>query len=103
MRLASRWILLALFFSAPGLPLATHAGEPLARPLVALGAISANTVPLWVAKEQGFFRKYGLDPQLVFIIAGRAAQAMLAGEVNIGTIGSTHVINVVTAGDQRGI
>ena len=39
MRLASRWILLALAFSAPGLPLATDAGEPLARPLVAVATV----------------------------------------------------------------
>ena len=62
------------------------------------GALSGNTVPLWIAKEQGFFRKYNLDPQLIFIIAGRAAQAMLSGEIKIGIIGATHVANVVTSG-----
>jgi NitT/TauT family transport system substrate-binding protein len=62
------------------------------------GAISGNTVPLWIAKEQGFFGKYNLDPQLIFIIAGRAAQAMLSGEIKIGIIGATHVANVVTSG-----
>jgi ABC-type nitrate/sulfonate/bicarbonate transport system substrate-binding protein len=60
--------------------------------------MSGNTVPLWLAKEQGFFRKYGLDPQLIFIIAGRAAQAMLSGETSVGVIGATHVTNVVTSG-----
>jgi ABC-type nitrate/sulfonate/bicarbonate transport system substrate-binding protein len=60
--------------------------------------LRANTVPLWPAKEQGFFRKYGLDPQLIFIIAGRAAQAMLSGETSIGVIGATHVTNMVTSG-----
>jgi len=44
------------------------------------------------------FRKYGLDVDLVFIIAGRAAQAMLAGQVAVGLIGATHVTNAVTAG-----
>jgi ABC-type nitrate/sulfonate/bicarbonate transport system substrate-binding protein len=54
------------------------AEAPARFPLV-YGAMSGNTVPLWIAKEQGFFRKYNLDPQLIFIIAGRAAQAMLPG------------------------
>jgi NitT/TauT family transport system substrate-binding protein len=75
-----------------------RAAEAPARFLLAHGAISGNTTPLWIAKEQGFFRKHGVDPQLVFIIAGRAAQAMLAGEVNVGVIGATHVTNAVTAG-----
>ena len=81
----------------------SYVGEPYAAeaptrfPLV-YGAMSGNTVPLWLAKEQGFFRKYGLDPQLIFIIAGRAAQAMLSGETTVGVIGATHVTNVVTSG-----
>ena len=75
-----------------------HAAESLVRFPFVYGAISGNTVPLWIAKEQGFFRKYNLDPQLIFIIAGRAAQAMLSGEIKIGIIGATHVANVVTSG-----
>lgn len=66
--------------------------------LFAYGGVSASAVPLWVAKEQGIFRKYGLEPQLVFIIAGRAAQAMVAGEVNIESNGANHVANAVTSG-----
>src|SRR3990167_7821006 len=83
--------------SAGSLP-AAAAGEPAAKLLLAHGAISNNVTPLWMAKEQGLFRKYGLDVDLVFIIAGRAAQAMLAGQVRVGLIGATHVTNVVTAG-----
>ena len=75
-----------------------HAAEAPARFPLVYGAMSGNTVPLWLAKEQGLFRKYGLDPQLIFIIAGRAAQAMLSGEINIGVIGATHVTNAVTSG-----
>ncbi len=66
--------------------------------LLAHGAISANVAPLWIAKEQGMFRKHGLDVDLVFIIAGRATQAMLAGQVPVGLVGATHVTNAVTGG-----
>ena len=52
----------------------------------------------WVAREQGFFRKHSLEVEPVFIIASRAAQAMLAGEVQVGLIGPTHVTNAVAAG-----
>lgn len=74
------------------------AAEPLTKLVVANGAINSNVTPLWIAKDEGFFRKYGLDVEMVFIIAGRAAQAMLAGQVAIGLIGATHVTNAVTAG-----
>ena len=83
--------------SAGSLP-AAAAGEPAAKLLLAHGAISNNVTPLWVAKDHGLFRKYGLDVDLVFIIAGRAAQAMLAGQVSVGLIGATHVTNAVTGG-----
>ena len=66
--------------------------------LIAHGAISNNVAPLWIAKEQGIFKKYGLDVDLVFIIAGRAMQAMLAGQVPVGLVGGTHVTNANTAG-----
>lgn len=81
-----------IFFAA-----AVDAAEP-TRVLIAHGAISNNTAPLWIAKEQGIYRKYGIDAELVFIIAGRAMQAMLAGQVPVATVGATHVVNANTAG-----
>lgn len=83
------------------LPSPIYAAEPAnTKVLLAYGAISNNVAPLWIAKEQQLFRKYGLDVDLVFIIAGRAAQAMLAGQVPVGLIGATHVTNAVTAGGE---
>ena len=73
------------------------AAEP-TKLLIAHGAISNNVAPLWIAKEQGIFRKYGIEADLVFIIAGRAMQAMLAGQVPVGLVGGTHVLNANTGG-----
>jgi ABC-type nitrate/sulfonate/bicarbonate transport system substrate-binding protein len=75
-----------------------HAAEAPAKFILAYGAIGGNALPLWIAKEQGIFRKYSLDPQLVYIIAGRAMQSMLAGDIQFGLLGATHVTNAVTAG-----
>jgi NitT/TauT family transport system substrate-binding protein len=75
----------------------SSAAEP-TKLLIAHGAISNNVTPLWIAKEQGIFRKYGIEAELVFIIAGRAMQAMLAGQVPIGLVGATHVVNANTGG-----
>jgi NitT/TauT family transport system substrate-binding protein len=70
----------------------------LTKVVIAHGAISNNVEPLWIAKEQGIFRKYGIEAELVFIIAGRAMQAMLAGQVPVGLVGGTHVVNANTGG-----
>ena len=75
-----------------------RAAQPLTKLIVAYGSVSSNATPLWIAHEQGFFNKYGMDAESVFIIGGRAIQAMVAGQVEVGFIGPVHVTNAVTAG-----
>ena len=76
----------------------SEATESVSKALFAYGAINAYMTSIWVAKEQGFFRKHNVEVEPVFIIATQAAQAMLAGEVQVGLIGPTHVVNAVVAG-----
>ena len=82
---------LALVFTCGLLGGVAKAAEVPTKSILAYGAIGGNAMPLWIAKEQGIFRKYSLDPQLVYIIAGRAMQSMLAGEIQFGLLGATHV------------
>jgi len=90
------WVAAALsWFLLAGSGLAAEAPVKF---LFAYGAIGGNAMPLWIAKEQGIFRKYNIDAELVFIIAGRAMQAMLAGQVPVGFVGGTHVVNANTSG-----
>ena len=98
MRFPAALAALALNLAFPSLHTTANAAESLTKLFLAQGAISNDVTPLWFAKDQGLFRKYGLDVDNVFIIAGRAAQAMLAGQVPVGLIGATHVTNAVTAG-----
>jgi ABC-type nitrate/sulfonate/bicarbonate transport system substrate-binding protein len=92
------WIVTAVFLSCIfSLSAPSFAAEP-TKLLIAHGAISNNVAPLWIAREEGIFRKYGIEAELVFIIAGRAMQAMLAGQVPVGTVGATHVVNANTGG-----
>src|SRR5947199_9163177 len=96
-----RWLAVVL---AWGLVVgAVHAAEPPTRFMLAYGALGGNAVPLWVGKAQGIFRKYNLDPQLIYIIAARAMQSMLAGEIQVGVPGATHVTDAATAGGDMKI
>src|SRR5512135_1164692 len=81
-----------------GSAISAAAAESMSKALFAYGAINAYMTSTWIAKEQGFFRKHNVEVQPVFIIATQAAQAMLAGEVQVGLIGPTHVVNAVAAG-----
>src|SRR5574341_935254 len=75
-----------------------QAAESPSKAMFAYGAINAYMASTWIAKEEGFFRKHNVEVEPVFIIATQAAQAMLAGEVQIGLIGPTHVVNAAVAG-----
>src|SRR6266481_1056079 len=67
------------------------AAEPL---LVVNSALNMLTVPLWVAKEKGYFHKYGLDVNTIYIPSGTMGmQALLAGETKILAADGSSVVN----------
>jgi NitT/TauT family transport system substrate-binding protein len=63
--------------------------------------IAWNSLPWWMAKEAGFFEKYGLDVEMNYEGASSViVQVMLANEANFaGLAGPAVVSNVVAGGD----
>ena len=56
---------------------------------VPFAALSPNYAPLWVAGEGGFFKKYNLEVQPIYISAGSVIiPAVLSGQVDIANMGS---------------
>src|SRR5262249_1876520 len=56
---------------------------------VPFAALSPNYAPLWVAEQGGFFKKYNLDVQPIYISAGSVIiPAVLSGQVDIANMGS---------------
>jgi len=49
------------------------------RIVIGYSALQAPVAPLWVSQEQGFFRKYGIEPKLVFV---RTTSVHIAGLVS---------------------
>jgi NitT/TauT family transport system substrate-binding protein len=65
----------------------------------AYSALSGLQAPLWVAKEAGFFKKHGIDPQILFIVGGRViSQAMFAGELQMGLSSMAALLQANAAG-----
>jgi NitT/TauT family transport system substrate-binding protein len=85
-------------FTVAGITLlASVAGAAEQRPLqkinVAFSSISGNMAPLWVTLDKGFFRKYGLDVQMILIESGTTtAQALVAGDISFATLAGPAVI-----------
>ena len=62
------------------------------------------SVPQWIAKETGLFKKHGLDVDLVFIDGStRGIQSLLAGDLNFTEAVGTSAINGRIAGGDIAI
>jgi ABC-type nitrate/sulfonate/bicarbonate transport system substrate-binding protein len=56
---------------------------------VPFAALSPTYAPLWIADQAGFFKKYGLDVQLIYISAGSVIiPAILSGQVDVANMSS---------------
>ena len=68
----------------------TADGQELKKIKIGYPAISYNQIHIWIAKDAGIYRKYGLDAEVIFFRGGQmATQALVAGDppiVNIGTV-----------------
>jgi NitT/TauT family transport system substrate-binding protein len=60
---------------------------------------TASITPLWVAHDEGFFRKYGLDAELVAIPGGeRIVAAVVSGEVPLTALASSALLAAALGG-----
>lgn len=58
-------------------------------------SISSRQAQLWVARDEGLFRKYGLDVDLIFLRGGQIAiQAVTGGDPPLVTIGNVIIANL---------
>jgi NitT/TauT family transport system substrate-binding protein len=89
------WILLALvftFFSFPVPGAAQLGGKPEKSAFtISYTQASGAFTPLWVAQETGLFKKQGLDVTLKLLNSQVAAQALVAGEADVISVGPEFV------------
>lgn len=88
---------LVFMFTAlsPGITSAVEsaADRPLEKITIAYSSISGNMAPLWITHDRGFFRKYGLDVQLVFIESGSTTvQSLISKDVAFAQMAGAGVV-----------
>jgi NitT/TauT family transport system substrate-binding protein len=67
--------------------------------VLAYAAMNARVAPLWVARERGFFAKYGISADTIFVRgAPTLVAAMAANEIDVGYTGGTAVVGAVANG-----
>jgi NitT/TauT family transport system substrate-binding protein len=66
---------------------------PLEKITIAYSSISGHMAPLWITHDRGFFRKYGLDVQLVFIESGSTAvKSLVSKDVGFAQMAGAAVV-----------
>ncbi|HZE36943.1 MAG TPA: ABC transporter substrate-binding protein [Candidatus Eisenbacteria bacterium] len=70
---------------------------------VKIGALKlSSSAPLFIGVDKGFFKEYGIDPELVFFqAAAPIATALATGQIEVGATGITAALyNIVLGGEQ---
>jgi len=73
---------------------------------VKIGALKlTSSAPLFIGVEKGFFREFGIEPELVFFqAAAPIATALATGQIDVGATGVTAALyNIVLGGEQMWI
>jgi NitT/TauT family transport system substrate-binding protein len=77
----------------------THAASGGRTVVIAHAAMNARVAPLWVARDRGFFSKYGVNADTIFVRgAPTLVAAMQSNEIDVGYTGGTAVVGAVANG-----
>ena len=70
---------------------------------VRIGYVSRSILdmPFIVARDRGYFREEGLEPELIFLKAAQTIPAMLAGGIDFGTATGTAITAALSGIDVR--
>jgi NitT/TauT family transport system substrate-binding protein len=80
---------------------ALYAGSAPTKSIIAHAAVNARVLPLWVARDQGFFSKYGVPSETIFIRqAPTLVAALTSGDIQIGYTGGTAVLGAAAGGSD---
>ncbi len=86
-------IFLAIFFCAANAPGTSHAAQPLTKIIMTSGSFSERDAINYVAQDQGFFRRYGLELTFVIVRNGPVGMAALAsGETQLHSGSATGAV-----------
>jgi NitT/TauT family transport system substrate-binding protein len=93
----STYLVLALIFTA--VPSLSAYAQNLSLFRIANGTSGENPAVLWVGVDQGFYRKHGLNVEVIFMRSGPLAMSALASsDVQAVFTSSNNVLNVAAGG-----
>ena len=91
--------LASICFAILGAHTEAQAASAPARVVITNSAVNARVAPLWIARDQGLFKKYGTETDLVLIRSGPLQVASLAaGDSDVGYSGASTVLGAAANG-----
>ena len=97
--------LILLIIGLVGAPQMSRAAEPASKPAkltklrLSQSTVNTRSAIIWIAQAQGFFAKYGLDVETIFLQSSNLQTAALAtNEVQIGNMGGATVLSGAASG-----
>ena len=91
--LASCWAVIAIA--------AFEANAAGAKVIISFAGVNPRQTPLWIAQEQGFFAKHGIDSEVVFIRTGPIQVASVsAGATQLAYAGAASIMGAVAGGTE---
>src|SRR5258707_11455680 len=76
------------------------AAVPKPKVVIAYAAMNFPVAPLWVAQDQGFFAKYGIDSEIIYMRGGPTLfSGMLSGDIQIGWTASAIIVPIAEGAD----
>jgi ABC-type nitrate/sulfonate/bicarbonate transport system substrate-binding protein len=93
---AGRFVLFLVALSVNSAPAAAQNRTKL---VIGYSAMQASVAPLWIAEERGFFAKYGIEPQLVFVRTTSVHMAgLLSGHIDLSYGGGSGILPLAGSG-----
>src|SRR5690348_2673199 len=67
---------------------------------LAYSQVTAGSAPTYIAADLGFFRKHGLQVDIVQVAGPQEVPALTANEIQIGAVGGNELVDADLAGAQ---
>ncbi len=64
-------------------PVGAQSRPPLVPVNLGVTYFGGNLIGLWIAKDRGFFRKYGLEVEFIRVVGAQGMQALLGRSVQV--------------------
>jgi len=92
-----KWATFALLIAA--MPASVWAAAALDRVIIGTSSVTSSALCLWIAKEQGFFQKYGVEARTVLIPGGQSLiSSLMAGNIQLVFTTGVPVLSTVAQG-----